>query len=143
MLDPAEVEVVEEQPICIGDWVRVKSSVPTPTHQWGEVTHKSIGVVQKIDDDGDLWVAFCFLERLWVCKPSEMERVRPFNIGDRVKVKRSVMTPRWGWGMETYASRGVISGVDADGKLRIKFAWREGRLWVGDPADVEFDSLVS
>lgn len=143
MLDPAEVEVVEEQPICIGDWVRVKSSVPTPTHQWGEVTHKSIGVVQKIDDDGDLWVAFCFLERLWVCKPSEMERVRPFNIGDRVRVKHSVVTPRWGWGMETYASRGVISGVDADGKLRIKFAWREGRLWVGDPADVEFDSDVS
>ncbi|XP_057827234.1 E3 ubiquitin-protein ligase KEG isoform X2 [Cryptomeria japonica] len=143
MLDPAEVEVIEEQPICIGDWVRVKPSVPTPTHQWGEVTHKSIGVVHKIDDDGDLRVAFCFLDRLWVCKPSEMERVRPFKIENRVRVQRNVGSPRWGWGMETYASRGRIVGVDADGKLRIKFAWREGRLWVGDPADVELDSDVS
>eukprot|EP00252_Welwitschia_mirabilis_P017854 TRINITY_DN3975_c0_g1_i1.p1 TRINITY_DN3975_c0_g1~~TRINITY_DN3975_c0_g1_i1.p1 ORF type:complete len:1637 (-),score=359.35 TRINITY_DN3975_c0_g1_i1:440-5350(-) len=143
MLDPAEVEVVEEQPICIGDWVKVKSSVPTPTHQWGEVTHKSIGVVHKIDDDNDLWVAFCFLDRLWVCKPAEMERVRSFKIGDRVKVKRSVVTPRWGWGTETYASRGVIAGIDADGKLKIKFVWREDRLWVGDPADIELDPDVS
>ncbi|BBN00251.1 E3 ubiquitin-protein ligase KEG [Marchantia polymorpha subsp. ruderalis] len=140
MLDPAEVEVIEEQPICIGDWIKVKGSVPTPVHQWGEVTHKSIGVVHRIDDDGDLWVAFCFLERLWVCKPSEMERVDAFKIDDVVRVKKTVVTPRWGWGIETYASRGVVTGVDADGKLRIRFARREGRLWVGDPADVELDS---
>eukprot|EP00249_Psilotum_nudum_P023910 c29025_g1_i1 orf=417-5300(+) len=139
MLDPAEVEAVEEQPICIGDWVKVRDSVPTPTHQWGEVTHKSIGVVHKIEDDGDLWVAFCFLERLWVCKPAEMERVNAFKIGQKVRVKRCVVTPRWGWGIETYASRGQIVGVDADGKLRIRYAWREGRLWIGDPADVELD----
>jgi E3 ubiquitin-protein ligase KEG len=69
----------------------------------------------------------------------EMERVDPFRIGDSIRVKRSVVTPRWGWGIETYASRGVVSGVDADGKLRIRFGRREGRLWVGDPSDVELD----
>ncbi|CAM6116455.1 unnamed protein product [Calypogeia fissa] len=143
MLDPAEVEVVEEQPICIGEWIRVRPSVPTPAHQWGEVTHKSIGVVHRIDDDGDLWVAFCFLERLWVCKPSEVERVEAFKLDDVVRVKRNVVTPRWGWGIETYSSRGCVTGVDADGKLRIRFARREGRLWVGDPADVEPDSEAS
>ncbi|XP_024545688.1 E3 ubiquitin-protein ligase KEG isoform X2 [Selaginella moellendorffii] len=139
VLDPTEVELYEEQPICIGDWVRVKPSVPTPTHQWGEVTHKSIGVVHKITDDGDLRVAFCFLERLWVCKPGEMERVEAFRMGDRVQIKHSVVTPRWGWGNETLASRGVVYGVDADGRLRIQFARREGRLWIGDPADVELE----
>ena len=36
MLDPSEVEVVEEKGFCIGDWVKVKALVSTPTHHWGE-----------------------------------------------------------------------------------------------------------
>lgn len=32
--------------IKIGDKVRVKPSVHTPKHDWGNVTHKSVGVVQ-------------------------------------------------------------------------------------------------
>uniref|UniRef100_A0A671QU83 RING-type domain-containing protein n=1 Tax=Sinocyclocheilus anshuiensis TaxID=1608454 RepID=A0A671QU83_9TELE len=32
--------------IKIGDKVRVKPSVVTPTHKWGAITHKSIGVVK-------------------------------------------------------------------------------------------------
>lgn len=139
MLDPADVEIVEEKPICIGDWVRVKATTSSPAHSWGEVTHRSVGVVHKIDDNGDLRVGFCFLERLWVCKPAEMERVKPFKIGDRVRVKRSVLTPRWGWDIVSYTSRGLITGIDANGKLRIQFAWQEGRRWMGDPADVELD----
>ncbi|XP_058077369.1 E3 ubiquitin-protein ligase KEG [Magnolia sinica] len=135
MLDPAEVERVEEEEISIGDWVRVRPSVSTPTHQWGEVSQTSIGVVHRIED-GELLVAFCFLERLWVCKAWEMERVRAFKTGDKVRIRRGLVTPRWGWGMETYASKGEVVGVDANGKLRIKFRWREGRLWVGDPADI-------
>ncbi|KAI5068319.1 hypothetical protein GOP47_0016664 [Adiantum capillus-veneris] len=140
MLDPAEVEIVKEKPIDIGDWVRVKSSVSTPAHQWGEVTHASIGIVHKIDDHEDLWVAFCFLDKLWVCKRDEVERVKAFRIGDRVRVKRSVLTPRWGWNIVTHTSRGVVRGIDANGKLRIQFAWQEGRRWIGDPADVELDA---
>jgi len=35
-----------ESNIKIGDKVRVKPSVVTPTHKWGAVTHKSIGVVK-------------------------------------------------------------------------------------------------
>lgn len=41
--------------------------------------------------------------------------------------------------METHASRGEVVGVDANGKLRIKFQWREGRPWIGDPADIILD----
>ncbi|KAL2588355.1 hypothetical protein AAZV13_13G163600 [Glycine max] len=138
MLDPSEVEVVEEKRLCIGDWVKVKASVSTPTHHWGEVTHSSIGVVHRIEDE-NLWVAFCFMEKLWLCEAWEMEQVRPFRVGDNVRIKDGLVTPRWGWGMETHASKGRVVGVDANGKVRIKFQWREGRPWVGDPANVVLD----
>ncbi|XVE68353.1 hypothetical protein DITRI_Ditri09bG0061400 [Diplodiscus trichospermus] len=142
MLDPSEVELVEEQELCIGDWVRVKSSVSIPTHHWGEVTHSSIGVVHRMENE-DLWVAFCFMEKLWLCKAWEMERVRPFKVGDNVRIREGLVTPRWGWGMETHASKGQVVGVDANGKLRIKFKWREGRPWIGDPADIALDDSSS
>ncbi|KAJ8649238.1 hypothetical protein MRB53_002261 [Persea americana] len=45
-------------------------------------------------------VAFCFMERLWVCKAWEMEKVRAFKVGDKVKIRGGLVTPRWGWGME-------------------------------------------
>ncbi|CAH1448710.1 unnamed protein product [Lactuca virosa] len=138
MLDPFEVEVVEEEELHIGDWVRVKPSVTSPVHHWGEVTHSSIGVVHRMEE-GDVWVAFCFLERLWLCKAGEVERIRRFVVGDRVRIKKGLVSPRWGWGMETHASRGQVVGVDANGKLRIKFQWREGKPWIGDPADIELD----
>lgn len=136
MLDPAEVEVVEEEELGIGDWVRVRATVTTPTHQWGEASHSSIGVVHRIQDEEDVWVAFCFMEKLWLCKASEMERVKAFKVGDKVKIREGLATPRWGWGMETHASKGTVVGVDANGKLRIKFQWREGKPWIGDPADI-------
>lgn len=142
MLDPSEVEVVEEEEICIGDWVKVRASVSTPTHQWGDVSYASIGVVHRIED-GELWVAFCFVERLWLCKAWEMERVRPFKVGDNVRIREGLVTPRWGWGMETHASKGQVVGVDANGKLRIKFQWREGRPWIGDPADIALDTITT
>ncbi|KAI3952712.1 hypothetical protein MKW92_000015 [Papaver armeniacum] len=117
MLDPAEIEIVEEEELQIGDWVKVKPSVVTPSHQWGEVSHEK------------LWVAFCFLDRLWVCKINEMERVRPFMVGDKVKIRGGLVTP----------SKGEVAGVDANGKLRIRFQWREGKSWIGDPADIVLD----
>ncbi|XVF41093.1 hypothetical protein PTKIN_Ptkin01aG0252400 [Pterospermum kingtungense] len=142
ILDPSEVELVEEQELSIGDWVRVRSSVSIPTYHWGEATHSSIGVVHRMEN-GDLWVAFCFMERLWLCKATEMERIRPFKVGDKVRIRDGLVTPRWGWGMETHASRGQVVGVDANGKLRIKFQWREGRPWIGDPADIVLDDRPS
>ncbi|XP_038995389.1 E3 ubiquitin-protein ligase KEG-like [Hibiscus syriacus] len=138
MLDPSELELVKEQELCIGDWVRVRPSVSIPTHHWGEVTQSSIGVVHRMEN-GDLWVAFCFMERLWLCKACEMERVWPFKVGDKVQIQEGLVTPRWGWGMETHASKGQVVGVDANGKIRIKFQWREGRPWIGDPADIVLD----
>ncbi|EPS65316.1 hypothetical protein M569_09458, partial [Genlisea aurea] len=139
LLDPSEVEVAgEERQLGIKDWVRVKASVSTPAYQWGDVTRSSLGVVHRIEDD-DAFVAFCFLDRLWICKSWEMERARGFGIGDRVRIKEGIVNPRWGWGMETHASRGTVVGVDGNGKVRIKFRWREENVWTGDPADIVLD----
>ncbi|KAK1570931.1 hypothetical protein Q3G72_009243 [Acer saccharum] len=143
MLDPSEVELVEEEELHIGDWVRVKASVATPFYHWGEVSHSSIGVVHRLMEDGELLVAFCFMEKLWLCKTCEMERVRPVKVGDKVRIREGLVAPRWGWGMETHASKGDVVGVDANGKIRIKFQWREGRPWIGDPADIVLDESSS
>nr|XP_023928189.1 E3 ubiquitin-protein ligase KEG-like [Quercus suber]POE91085.1 e3 ubiquitin-protein ligase keg [Quercus suber] len=142
MLDPSEVELVEEEVLKIGDWIRVKSSVATPVYHWGEVTHKSVGVVFRLEE-GELWVSFCFMERPWICKEWEVEKVRAFKVGDTVKFREGLVAPRWGWGMETHASKGMVVGVDANGKLRIQFKWREGRPWIGDPADIVLDNSSS
>ncbi|KAF7824743.1 E3 ubiquitin-protein ligase KEG-like [Senna tora] len=142
MLDPSEVELVKEEELQIGDWVRVRASVSTPTYQWGEVSHSSIGVVHRMEDD-DLCVAFCFMERLWLCKTWEMEQVRPFKIGEKVRIRDGLVIPRWGWGKETHASKGEVIGVDANGKLRIRFRFREGKPWIGDPADITLDENYS
>ncbi|XP_038988761.1 E3 ubiquitin-protein ligase KEG [Phoenix dactylifera] len=139
MIDPAEVDrVEEEEEVRVGDWVKVRETVTTPTYQWGDVSHASMGVVHRAED-GELWVAFCFSERLWVCKEWEVGKVRPFKVGDKVRIRPGLTVPRWGWGMETFASKGEVMGVDANGKLRIKFKWRDGRLWIGDPADIVLD----
>ncbi|KAL3829814.1 hypothetical protein ACJIZ3_018616 [Penstemon smallii] len=138
MLDPTDVEIVEEKELSVNDWVRVKRNVTNPTYHWGEVSHSSIGVVHRMEAD-ELCVAFCFVDRLWLCKACEMERVRPFKVGDKVRIKDGLVSPRWGWGMETHASKGEVVGVDANGKLRIKFRWREGKPWIGDPADIVLD----
>lgn len=138
MIDPAEVEVLEEERVQVGDWVKVREDVGTPVYQWGDVTHASIGAVHRAED-GELRIAFCFRERLWLCKEWEVEKVRPFKVGDKVRIKPGLVMPRWGWGMETSASKGEIMGVDANGKLRIRFKWRDGRLWRGDPADIILD----
>ncbi|KAG0503137.1 hypothetical protein HPP92_003209 [Vanilla planifolia] len=140
MMDPAEVERVEEEQVRVGDWVRVRTTVTTPTYQWGDVKPSSVGVVHRVDGD-ELSVAFCFADRLWICKEWEMEKVRAFRVGDKVRISPGIMVPRWGWRMETFASRGEVMGVDANGKLKIRFEWRDGRLWAGDPADIVLDDV--
>jgi E3 ubiquitin-protein ligase KEG len=86
LIDPAEIDKVEEEEeVCVGDWVKVKHSIRTPTYQWGDVNHNSIGVIHRAED-GDLWIAFCFCERLWLCKEWEVEKVRPFRQGDKVRI---------------------------------------------------------
>ncbi len=60
--------------ISVGDRVRVKASVSCPRHAWGDITHKSVGVVKRIDSDGDVIVNFPEQTR-WKGYITEMEIV--------------------------------------------------------------------
>ena len=59
----------------VGSRVRVKKSVSAPAYGWGGVEHGMVGVVTRIDSDGDLKVDFTGIATGWNCKPSEMEVV--------------------------------------------------------------------
>ena len=63
----------------IGDSVRVKASVNQPRFQWGSVTHASVGVVDRLDDDGDIFVEFGF-SRPWRGRQDEMEKGVPVQL---------------------------------------------------------------
>ncbi|KAK7486952.1 hypothetical protein BaRGS_00021768, partial [Batillaria attramentaria] len=63
------------QPIKVGDKVRVKQSVTTPTYKWGSVTHGSIGTVTAINPNGrDVTVDFP-QQAHWTGVIEEMELV--------------------------------------------------------------------
>jgi len=60
--------------LCVGARVRVKRSVSNPTYGWGSVTHGKVGIVKRVDPDGDLKVDFPDHSG-WTGKSSEMEVV--------------------------------------------------------------------
>uniref|UniRef100_A0A671NF66 Tripartite motif-containing protein 65-like n=1 Tax=Sinocyclocheilus anshuiensis TaxID=1608454 RepID=A0A671NF66_9TELE len=136
--------------IKIGDKVRVKPSVVSPTHKWGAVTHKSIGVVKKIQGDSltvdfpeqknwtgivsemeivasadseiqDESLIVDFPEhKKWTGLVSEMELVTStdlvdIKVGDRVRVKSSIITPKHNWGGHvTHKSVGVVKDIKSE-----------------------------
>jgi len=59
--------------LCVGARVSVKQSVSRPAYGWGSVKHGMVGVVTRIDSDGDLKVDFAGTTTGWNCKSSEME----------------------------------------------------------------------
>ncbi|XP_016303537.1 tripartite motif-containing protein 65 isoform X2 [Sinocyclocheilus anshuiensis] len=127
--------------IKIGDKVRVKPSVVSPTHKWGAVTHKSIGVVKKIQGDS-LTVDFPE-QKNWTGIVSEMEIVASadsdlstinapidIKVGDKVRVKFSITTPKPNWGADvTHKSVGVVKGIKCDDSLIFDFP--EHANWKG------------
>jgi hypothetical protein len=111
-----------------GARVRVRRSVSSPKYGWGEVDHDSIGVVTRVDDDGDAHVDFP-AQSSWLAVASELEIVAPPSAADshrlrrgvRVRFKRSVSSPRYGWGGVARDSIGVVANVGDDGDARVTF----------------------
>jgi len=60
--------------LCVGARVHVKRSVSNPTYGWGGVTHDKVGIVKRVDPDGDLKVDFPDHSG-WTGKSSDMEVV--------------------------------------------------------------------
>ncbi|KOO26944.1 gtp-binding protein [Chrysochromulina tobinii] len=70
---PGRAQCTKAQ-LCVGARVRVKRSVSNPTYGWGGVTHDKVGIVKRVDPDGDLKVDFPDHSG-WTGKSSEMELV--------------------------------------------------------------------
>ncbi len=66
--------------IQVGDKVRVKASVGSPTYGWGAVTHASVGVVTEVKDDGSMEIDFPE-QSFWSGSIEEMEIVEDGEAG--------------------------------------------------------------
>ncbi|XP_050995357.1 tripartite motif-containing protein 5 isoform X2 [Labeo rohita] len=142
----SEMEIVAgagsgpESVFKIGDQVRVKPSVVTPTHKWGAVTHKSIGVVQKIHSSLESLIVDFPEHKKWTGLITEMELVTgagldDIKVGDRVRVKSSVITPKHNWGGHvTHKSVGVVKDIKSEDVI-VDFPSHKG--WKGILSEME------
>uniref|UniRef100_A0A8I5NTH4 E3 ubiquitin-protein ligase HERC2 n=3 Tax=Papio anubis TaxID=9555 RepID=A0A8I5NTH4_PAPAN len=93
-----------------------------------EVCEGDVGKVIKLDRDGlhDLnvqcdwqqkggtyWVRYIHVELIGYPPPSSSSHIK---IGDKVRVKASVATPKYKWGSVTHQSVGVVKAFSANGK---------------------------
>ncbi|XP_066533400.1 uncharacterized protein [Hoplias malabaricus] len=119
----------------IGDRVQVKASVSSPKYEWGSVSHKSVGVVTAIKDEE---IIVDFPEQTsWNGAASEMElapSAEHFRIGDRVRVKASVSTPKFQWGEASHISVGVVTVLNGE-KMTVDFP--EHKSWKGIVSEME------
>ncbi|XP_037393844.1 uncharacterized protein LOC108411315 isoform X2 [Pygocentrus nattereri] len=101
----------------VGDRVRVKASVTTPKYKWGDASHSSVGVVTAINGES---MTVDFPEhKSWMATVSEMELapsadLENFRVGDRVRVKASISSPKYGWGSASHGSIGVVTAINGD-----------------------------
>ncbi|XP_016372107.1 tripartite motif-containing protein 6 [Sinocyclocheilus rhinocerous] len=123
----------------IGNRVSVKSSVKDPKHGWGSVTHNSIGVIKRIQDES---LTVDFPEQTdWTGVALEMElinedvsEVLSLRPGARVRVKPTIRTPEHGWGSVTKHSTGVVVAIDGT-KVTVNFP--EQFSWTGIVSEME------
>lgn len=75
--------------------------------------------MHSLEDDGDMGVAFCFRSRPFSCSMADMEKLPPFEVGQKIHLMPSVSEPRLGWSNETAATIGTIARIDMDGTLNV------------------------
>jgi len=112
-----------------GDVVRVRHDVKEPKYNWGAVRRTDLGTVKEVTDSK---VRVYFPQRtdhLWVGYPPEMMLVARFKIGDRVKVRSEIETPRFQWGPVQAGDVGTIVKLRPDeAKMNVDFASKSS--WV-------------
>eukprot|EP01050_Picozoa_sp_SAG11_P030866 SAG11_NODE_9319_length_922_cov_1.029162_2_plen_86_part_01 len=60
-------------------------------------------------------------------------------VGSKVRVKKSVAEPRYGWGGVSHSSVGTVASIDSDGDFRIEFPGRSN-TWTGAKDEIELAS---
>lgn len=124
---------------AMGDLVRLKDE----NH-----THSPVGILHSLHRDGSVAVGFLGLPTLWTGRHSDIQPAEPYFVGQFVRLKASITTPRFEWprkGSEAWAT-GRVSDILPNGCLLVEFP---GRLFLGDkrstfladPAEVELVSF--
>ncbi|KAM0973957.1 hypothetical protein ACFX2C_017206 [Malus domestica] len=121
--------------LAAGDWVRLKKE---------DKKHSPVGILHSINRDGNVAVGFIGLETLWKGNSSEFQMAESYCVGQFVKLKANVLSPRFEWPRKrkgTWAT-GKITWILPNGCLVVKFPGmltfgEENSTFVADPAEVE------
>lgn len=121
--------------LAAGDWVRLKE----------ENEHRSpVGILHTISRDGRVAVGFIGLETLWRGNSSELEMAESYCVGQFVRLKANVLSPRFEWPYKRGAAcvAGRISWILSNGCLVVKFPGmltfgNESSTFLADPSEVD------
>ncbi|XP_057467802.1 E3 ubiquitin-protein ligase KEG-like isoform X2 [Actinidia eriantha] len=125
--------------LVAGDWVRLKEE---------NKKHSPVGILHSIRRDGTVAVGFIGEETLWKGNSSELQMAESYCVGQFVKLKSNVFSPRFEWpqkcGGEWAAGR--VCQILPNGCLLVKFPGRltfgdESGSFLADPAQVEVVSF--
>jgi len=121
--------------LLAGDWVGLRDK---------NEKHSPVGILHAINLDGSVSVGFLGLRALWEGNSSQLEKVTPYCVGQFVRIKETVSSPRFGWCHKKGSAWGAgkISWILPNGGLVIKFPGmlpfgNEANTYMADPYEVE------
>ncbi|KAL5850276.1 hypothetical protein ACOSQ3_008326 [Xanthoceras sorbifolium] len=141
--DPLRVHVSSLERVTFGlaagDWVRLKEE---------DKRHSPVGILHSIHRDGSVAIGFIGLETLWKGKSSELQMAESYHVGQFVRLKANVLSPRFEWPRKRGGAwaTGRICWVLPNGCLMVKFPGRlsfreQCNSFLADPAEVEIVSF--
>ncbi|CAI0430215.1 unnamed protein product [Linum tenue] len=121
-----------------GDWVRLKADNNCSNHS-------RVGILHSIKRNGRAAVGFAGREILWIGDVSKFEVTQPYYLGQFVRLKADISSPRFSWprkGRSVWAT-GRVSRVLPNGCLVVSFPGRfvfggdDSESYLADPDQVE------
>ncbi|CAJ1972073.1 unnamed protein product [Sphenostylis stenocarpa] len=121
--------------LVAGDWVHLRDE---------NEKHSPVGILHSINRDGRVSVGFIGLQTLWEGNSSELEKVKTYFVGQFVRHKNNVSSPRFEWRRKRGGAwaAGRISWILPNGGLVVKFPGmlpfgNEPNTYLADPSEVE------
>ncbi|KAH1212797.1 E3 ubiquitin-protein ligase KEG [Glycine max] len=100
--------------LAAGDWVRLRDE---------NEKHSPVGILHAVNRNGRVAVGFLGLQTLWNGNSSELEMVESYCIGQFVRLKDNLSSPRFEWRRKRggASATGRISWILPNGCLVVKF----------------------